>query len=593
MSHPLIGSSHPSAASAASQPPVRALAIDGRVDALSALKGQGTRREPKGPGHSCPPRRAPALQGRADRADRAPYAELHCASAFSFLRAGSSVEALVARASTLGMPTLALTDHMTLAGAVRFQAACAEAGVSGILGAELVVVDDVAPIFGAAETARVVTLAENPTGYARLCQLLTDANLSHPDAPVIPFSALAAAPDGLIILTGGRAGPLAQALLAGRRAVADELARRYLAAFGPERLFIEVQHHLLPDSVHLAQALADVAQATGARLALTNGARYATREDYPLYDLLTCVRLGITVDQPHRERPRNDAEALIGGEELAERMSMFPWAGDALATSAEIAARCVVGGVGLLRPACVAPRVPLPDGVTPRARLTELCERGLSERYAHTPEALAPGSVQRAQLTHELEVISGLELEEFFLCVHDIVSAGRRLGIRVSGRGSAANSLVAYLLGVTGVDPIAHRLLFARFLTPERRGMPDIDIDVQSDRREELIRYVERTYTERHAAMVANVITYRPRSALRDAAKALGYPLPLVDHMTKVLHHHGGRAALLAARDELARVIGAGAGGPRARALRAKLLTRLPLALDLASRLLGLPRHLS
>ncbi|HEX8995172.1 MAG TPA: DNA polymerase III subunit alpha [Ktedonobacterales bacterium] len=533
-------------------------------------------------------RRSAAHLGAAAR-----YVELHCASAFSFLRAGSSVEALVARAQALGMPALALTDRMTLAGAVRFQAACAQAGMSGLLGVELLVADT---LFGAPEPACVVALAENATGYARLCQLLTDANLAQPDRPVIAFADLAAEPEGLIVLTGGADGPLARALLAGRRATAEELARRYLAAFGPERLFIEVQSHLLPESVGLAQRLAEVAQAAGARLALTNGVRYATREDYSTYDLFTCVRLGVTVDQPHRERPRNDVEALAGGDELAERLGMFPWTAAALAASGEIAARCVAGNVGLLRQVCVAPRVPLPEGMTPLARLRELCEQGMATRYEHLPVALVEGSAQRRQLAHELEVISGLELEEFFLCVHDIVSAGRRLGIRVSGRGSAANSLVAYLLGITGVDPIAHGLLFARFLTPERRGMPDIDIDVQSDRREELIRYVERTYTERHAAMVANVITYRPRSALRDVTKALGYPLPLVDRMTKLLHHHGGREALLAARDGLVSVIGAWYDGQKRRVgglSRATLLSRLPLALTLASRLLGLPRHLS
>ncbi|HEX8982007.1 MAG TPA: DNA polymerase III subunit alpha [Ktedonobacterales bacterium] len=527
------------------------------------------------------------------------YVELHCASVFSFLRAGSSIEALVARASALGMPALALTDRMTLAGVVRFQAACAEAGVTGIVGVELVVAHS---IFGASEPSVVVALAENAIGYARLCQLLTDANLEQPEAPIIPFADLIAEPEGLIVLTGGADGPVARALLAGRRAVADDLARRYLCAFGPERLFIEVQSHLEPESVRLAQELAGVAQRVGARLALTNGARYATGDDYDLYDLLSCVRLGTTVDQPHRERPRNDTEALTTGADLRGRLAMFPWVDEALATSGEVAARCIADGVGLLRPTCVAPRVPLPAGTTPRVRLADLCAQGLATRYTHAPVALAEGSPQRRQLAHELEVIGGLELEEFFLCVHDIVSAGRRLGIRVSGRGSAANSLVAYLLGITGVDPIAHGLLFARFLTPERRGMPDIDIDVQSDRREELIRYVERTYTERHAAMVANVITYRPRSALRDAAKALGFPLPLVDRLTKTLHHHGGRAALFAAQDEMARIVGAWCSAQgqastqasqSAQPAQAALLARLPLALSLAARLLGLPRHLS
>src|SRR5262249_5388942 len=157
---------------------------------------------------------------------------------------------------------------------------------------------------------------------------------------------------------------------------------------------------------------------------------------------------------------------------------------EALATSVELAARC---DLSLLKGVCVAPQVPLPEGMTPASQLRALCEVGLGRRFALP---LAEGSPQRRQMEHELEVISQLDLEEFSLCVHDIMAEARRMGIRCSGRGSAANSLVAYLLGITGVDPLAHGLLFERFLNPERQGMPDIDIDVQSDRREELLRYV-------------------------------------------------------------------------------------------------------
>ncbi|MGH2487203.1 MAG: PHP domain-containing protein, partial [Ktedonobacterales bacterium] len=218
------------------------------------------------------------------------YVELHCHSAFSFLSAGSSVEALVARAVALGMPALALTDEMTLAGIVRFQTTCAERGVRGIVGAELAVAD---PVFGdAAQPSRLVVLAQNPTGYARLCQLLTDANLSDPDAPIIPFAELAAQPEGLVVLTGGRMGALARLVLAGRTEEAERVARRYADAFGPERVWVELQHQQLPDSVHLMQRLVWLAEATGLRVVATNGVRHATRDEYPLYDLLTCARLG-------------------------------------------------------------------------------------------------------------------------------------------------------------------------------------------------------------------------------------------------------------------------------------------------------------
>ncbi len=523
-----------------------------------------------------------------------PYVELHCASAFSFLRAGSSIEALVAQATELGMPALALTDFMTLAGVVRFQAACAAHGIQAIVGAELAVAD---PIFGdVAQPTQLVALAQNATGYAHLCQLLTMANLADPERPIIPLRTLAERGDGLLLLTGGREGTLARLLLAGQRAQAEETAHHYASLFGPERIYVELQHHLLADSRELMQQLVWVAEAAGLRVVATNGVRYAVREDYPVYDLLTCVRLGISVDAPHVQRPRNDEASLKSADEMRTLVADLPWGHEALATAAEIAASC---NVVLLKGVCTAPRVPLPEGETPASHLRGLCEQGLAARYATAPHASAPpalapdspGSPQRRQMEHELEVIAQLELEEFFLVVHDIVAIARRMGIRCSGRGSAANSIVAYLLGITGVDPLQHHLLFERFLNPERRGMPDIDIDVQSDRRDELIRYIERTYTERHAAMVANVSTYRPRGAVRDAAKALGFPLPLVGALTTVLPHHRGRAELTGYRDELAQVIRSFPALDEV--LRARCLDRLDVALNVALRMLGLPRHLS
>src|SRR5262249_48194396 len=198
-----------------------------------------------------------------------------------------------------------------------------------------------------------------------------------------------------------------------------------------------------------------------------------------------------------------------------------------------------------------APHVPdvLPS---PRRPDTQTLRPGDPQRSTGLKTPETPENPERRQLAHELAGIERLEVGEFFLCVHDIVAAARRMGIRISGRGSAANSLVAYLLGITGVDPLRHGLLFERFLNPDRAGMPDIDLDVQSDRRDELIRYVERTYTEAHAAMVANVSTYRAQGALRDAAKALGYPLGLVGALTKVLPHHCGREELAGYMNELA-----------------------------------------
>lgn len=508
------------------------------------------------------------------------YVELHCASAFSFLRGASNPEMLAARAAAIGQAALALTDHMTLAGMVRHQAACAEQNLRAIVGVELAVAD---PVFGdAARPSQLVVLARDQTGYARLCSLLTDVNLTTPHAPIIPFSALAEQPEGLIVLTGGRDGTLTRLVLAGRLREAEDVARRYAAAFGREQVYVELQHHRLPESISLMRQLVRLAEDAGLGFVATNGVYHATREEYALHDLMTCTRLGISVDTPHIERPRNDEAYLKSNDEMTGLFASLPWGTAALAASAEIAAQC---DLSLLRGVCTAPRVPLPEGETPSSRLRALCLAGLETRYG----TATPETPQRHQLEHELHVIEQLELEEFFLCVHDIVSAARATGIRCSGRGSAANSIAAYCLGITGVDPIAHGLLFERFLNPDRRGMPDIDIDVQSDRRDELIRYVERTYSERHAAMVANVITYRPRSAMRDAAKALGFPLVLVNRMAKVLHHHASRSSMPDYAGELAQVI---MSHPD-EAVRSRCLARLPLLLDLTPRLCGLPRHLS
>ena len=252
-----------------------------------------------------------------------PYAELHARSAFSLLRAGSTPEALVARAAAIGLSALALTDYMTLGGVVRFQAACAQQGITGIIGAELAVVD---PVFGdIAAPAHLVVLAENATGYARLCQLLSTANVQTPDAPIIPYATLVdACTDGLIVLSGGTEGTFVRLLRAGLRQQARAVAQRYRETFGPERMFVELQHHQLPESRLLLQDLVWLAEEVGLRYVLTNGVAYAAPEDYALYDLLTCVRLGIPVDTPHHERPRNDEASLKSPQDMLALIGTLP-----------------------------------------------------------------------------------------------------------------------------------------------------------------------------------------------------------------------------------------------------------------------------
>lgn len=501
------------------------------------------------------------------------WCELHCHTPFSFRAAGSSIEALVAQAKALGMPALAITDTMTLAGVARFHRACRAAGIQAITGCELVIQHP----DGAVGT--LIALAKNREGYAHLCQLLTAANLADdaPASPAIPLADLAAHRDGLALLIGGCDGAVQRLAADGRMLEARALLERYIAALGPDDLSIEVQQHLLPESALLLARMTHLAREVELPCLASNGARYAVPGDCPVYDLMTCVRQGIGLDAPHPERPRNMQRYLKGAEELAPFFAEV--APHALTHASKIAAAC---SVELLASACVPPHMSLPDGETPATYLRRLCYEALPARYPHAGKR----AQAEAQLAKELDVIRQLALEEFFLVVWDILREARARGIRCAGRGSAANSLVAYLLGITAVDPLAHHLLFERFLNVERQTMPDIDVDVQSSRREELIAYVEATYSEQHAAMVANVVTYRLRLAVRDTAKALGFPLSLVSQLTKRLPPFGRCSDIGRYEDALRLALTKIPSGSRWE-------KRLGVLLAMVPRIEGFPRHLS
>jgi error-prone DNA polymerase len=450
------------------------------------------------------------------------FAHLHARSWFSFLGGGSPPEALAARAAELGMEAIALTDTDGLYGAVRFAKACRQHGVRPIFGAEVRVGTPSGNTRAAPGGHQIVLLAESHDGYANLCRLLSAAHLRCRDLPVATIDEMAAHAGGLFCLTGGR-GSLLWALLDAER---DAEARTWVATLGGvfgERLSVEAAHHLCPGDARRVQRIARLAHATSVPLVATSDARHATAEDYRRYDLLTCVRLGQTVFDPHPERPRN-GEAYLKAEDRLRRLIPFP---DAFARASEVADAC---RVDLLPGHITPPGARLPEGAEPVPYLRALCEAALPERYSPERRRAA-----HRQLEHELSVISRLELEEFFLVVREVVEEARRRGIRCAGRGSAANSLVAYLLGITGVDPLAHGLLFERFLHTGRAGTPDIDVDFDSERRHEIIEWMEERFGVEHTAMTATLTTYRLRSALRDVAKALGWDLDTVNRLSKAV----------------------------------------------------------
>ncbi|HCF99906.1 MAG TPA: error-prone DNA polymerase [Chloroflexi bacterium] len=503
---------------------------------------------------------------------------LHTHSNFSFLDGASAPDRLVKRAAELEMPALALTDHHGLYGAVRFLHAAKAAGIKPIIGAEICLRSENGE--GQAKP-HLVLLARNRVGYANLCRIITKAQLDYQDDPQITLTDLAPYHEGLIALSGCRRGELPRALLAGHREEALSIARRYADLFG-DRFLIELEHHLLPDDDALVDALLDLARKIGLRAVLANDVHYAYPHEYRLRDVMACIQTRTTLDEWTDIRHANGEYYLKSQQEMREAFALPANIFDAcLATTQEIADDC---NLELLAVSCRPPDYPVPKGETAFSHLYTLCQEGVRKLYHPlTPEV-------SNQLAYELSIIEQMGLASFFLCVWDIIRFSREHGIRCAGRGSAADSIVAYILGITAVDPLANNLLFERFLNPGRVGMPDVDIDFDSRRRDEVIEYIQDRYTTEHAAMVANVITYRSRSAFRDVAKAMGFAPSLVDTLASKLSYRGVkemREEMVLAGDVQPALEGAVDENA------SKAQTPLEQVIELCEQLDGYPRHLS
>ena len=449
---------------------------------------------------------------------------LHVRSWFSFGAGASSPDALARQAVKHRQSALALTDCYTLAGAVRHATACAKYGLHAVFGATLIV-----------EGAPLVLLCADDGGYAHLCDLLTLAHLNAAHngdrrAPQIALAELRERAAGLFCLSGAHDGALSRLIEAGQPGRARKWACQLSSLF-PSRFFVELTHHERPDDNARLRSLIELADALDLPLVATNAVRHATPAEYAVFDALTCMRLGLSVGSSHVERPRN-ARAFLCGESRLLKLGLPP---SSIANADAIARECAAD----ITPGQVTPPAALlPAGLSAGDFLRRLCVDGLQARGLHRSRKA------KAQLRREVEVVGKLELEEFFLTVREVVAWSRSRGIRCCGRGSAANSLIAYLLGITEVDPLRHHLLFERFLHEGRREMPDIDVDFETHRRAEVIEWMGHRWGEAHTAMTANVNTFRLRSAVRDMGKVLGYPLPLLDGATKHLPHVGARHAL-------------------------------------------------
>jgi error-prone DNA polymerase len=502
--------------------------------------------------------RRPATGGGATA-----YAELHCHSNFSFLDGASHPEELAEEAARLGLSALALTDHDGLYGVVRFAEAAAAVGVPTVFGAELSL-GLTAPQNGVADPGgdHVLVLARGPEGYARLCRAVSDAQLAGREKgrPRFSLSALAEAHGGhWLVLTGCRKGAVPRALVERGPAAAARALADLAAVFGRGNVAVELWDHGDPLDSARNDALAEVAVRAGVDLVATNNVHYATPARRPLATALAAVRARRSLDEIDGWLPPAATAHLRSGAEMARRFARYP---GVVERAAELGGACAFD----LR--LVAPKLPdwpVPDRHSEMSWLRELTRRGAEARYGPPERERVPGAWR--QIAHELDTIEQLGFAGYFLVVWDIVEFCRRSGIFCQGRGSAANSAVCYALGVTNADAVGLGLLFERFLSPERDGPPDIDVDIESDRREEAIQYVYERYGRERAAQVANVITYRPKSAVRDMAKALGHSTGQQDAWSRQVD----------------------AWGP----LSSTVDTDIPRpVLDLAAQVQGFPRHL-
>lgn len=445
-----------------------------------------------------------------------PYAELHAHSAFSFLDGASAPEELVEEAARLGLRAIALTDHDGLYGVVRFAEAARELGMATVFGAELSLGDTPRTENPDPPGPHLLVLARGPEGYRRLSRQLAAAHLAggQKGRPRYDYDSLTEAAGGhWHILTGCRKGHLRQALSAGGPEAAEKALADLVDRFGSDRVSIELTQHGHPLDDERNAALAALAPRFGVSVLATTGAHFAEPSRGRLAAAMAAIRARQSLDQAAGWLAPMGGAHLRSGAEMARRFAQHP---RAVTAAADLGEQCA------FELALIAPQLPpfdVPEGHTEDSWLRELVMVGAAQRYG--PRASAARAY--AQIERELAVIAELKFPGYFLVVHDITGFCRRNNILCQGRGSAANSAVCYALGVTAVDPVANGLLFERFLSPARDGPPDIDIDIESDLRERVIQYVYQRYGRDYAAQVANVITYRARSAIRDMARALGF----------------------------------------------------------------------
>ncbi|MDP2641234.1 MAG: DNA polymerase III subunit alpha [Candidatus Yanofskybacteria bacterium] len=502
------------------------------------------------------------------------FTHLHVHSHYSLLDGLPKIDQLLDRVQELGMDSVAVTDHGNLYGAIEFYKKAKKRGIKPIIGAEIYLafedmrqkrpgLDD--------KIYHMVLLAKNEQGYQNLVKILTAGHLEgYYYKPRVDEEFLRKHSEGLIALSACLAGRIARYILAGHQTEAEQTALRYQEIFGKGNFYLEIQNHPnIADQEKANKGIVAISKNTGIPLVATADSHYLRPEDAEAQDILMLINTGARADDPERLTLKNDDFSLKSGEDMARIFAEHP---EALENTNAIADACNLEiSIGKTK----LPEFPLPEGKTANEYLVELCEQGLKEK----PEVLTyPGA--RARLDFELDVIKQTGFAGYFLIVQDFVRWAKEKRIVVGpGRGSAGGSLVAYLLKITGINPLEYNLLFERFLNPSRISMPDIDLDFADTRRDEVIEYVAQKYGRDHVAQIITFGTMAARASVRDVGRALGYEYSYCDKVAKLIPFGNSLSQALESVEELQSMY--------------KKEEKARKLLDLAKKLEGVARHAS
>ncbi|KPL20680.1 MAG: hypothetical protein AMJ93_11320 [Anaerolineae bacterium SM23_84] len=456
------------------------------------------------------------------------FTHLHVHTEYSLLDGMCKIEELVARAKQLGMDALAITDHGTMYGTMEFYRTAQRHGIKPIVGCEVYTAPDSRSKRTSSRKERphhLVLLAMNETGYRNLIQLTTKAHLEgFHHKPRVDKELLQEHSAGLIALSACGSGEIPRLIQRKQMDAARDAVRWHQDTFGSQAFYLELQRHVAqPDLEEINQGLLRLGRECGTAVVATNDVHYVQQGDAAAHEVLLCIQTGTTMDDANRMRMGGDDFYLRSGQEMAD---LFPDLPEALDNTRRIAADCTLrftdSGFHL-------PAFDVPDGYTPQSYLAHLCQEGMRQRYSLiTPEL-------QAHLDHELRVIHDMGFDIYFLIVWDLVRHAKERSIWLNVRGSAAGSIVAYSLGLTGLEPLRHGLIFERFLNPGRVTMPDIDLDFADDQRDEMIEYVNRKYGDDRVAQIITFGTMAARAAIRNVGRALGLPPGEVDRLAKLV----------------------------------------------------------